>query len=330
MPFFGLLRKKKEITNGFLWGIFVYATTFLLVGSPNILYGKANYSDLLYSNLVSAPLGTSNYILPYPWWLYLPIKQYPILFGNPLYILSIIGFIFLIIYLLHKKNWKKLANKYYIFLLTGFILFIVSLIPLAIGAAANRLLVLLPFLSLISSIFITILYRLYRGFLKNCLIVVLLILLIVQFVESATWMYIKIKSNPQIVASNWIEKNIKKGSIIDIENIPIYQFLPDIVLKEFYEQQYNLKLVYRYKYNVVDSKTKSLDSIVIITNDTVNQKLFKESAKNDLVKRLSHEGYKKVIVFYSDQLYKSLFVTDVDLYQAGIISTPLTISVYKK
>jgi len=328
--YFWFMRGKKKDYRWIMIGILVYVLAFLVFGSPDLIYGKADYSDLLTSNLVAAPAQTNNFILPYVWWIYFPLKQYPILFGHSAYFLAIGGFIFLIINLYKKGSWKKDENKYAVFLLASFTLFALSLIPLQIGAIGNRLLVLLPFLSLITSLSLTLFYKYLHGISIKILICVICILFILQLCESMVWMDVKYTSNPQKDASIWIEKNITKGTTIDIENIPIYQFLPDNVLNDFYDKQYGMKKDYQYRYNVVSYTTEKLDSIVIVTDDVIDQELFRTSTKNSLVERLEKEKYKRIAVFSPNPLYHITFANDRDYYFAGLDPSPLTITVYKK
>ena len=111
-------------------------------------------------------------------------------------------------------------------------MFLLSLIPLGLGAAGNRSLVLLPFMALLSAKFIVNMLR--RNKHKLHIAIFIGILALLQFYESSVVIYAKYSKNVLQKSSEWIINNIPKGTVIGIENIPIYQTLPDIVLKEYY------------------------------------------------------------------------------------------------
>ncbi|MBU3978188.1 hypothetical protein KKE68_00620 [Patescibacteria group bacterium] len=311
-------------------GTFFYALTFILIGSPNILFGLADYRELLYSNLISGPQGTDNLILPYPWWIYLVINVLPALFGHPLYTLGLVSFLYLLFSLFIRRAWKKKLNRHNIFFLVSFILFIISLVPLKMGATGNRALVLLPFLALISGIVVEKVFKNIKTFYKFLLIIILILIVFFQLFESTVWMHTKLHIDPQKQSSLWIEKNITRDTTIGVENIVIYQSLPNIIVKEFYSNQYNKKLKSLYAYKIIDGKTKNLPRIVVITNGEIQMKMLKQSVKKNLINRLQKEGYKKIATFSPDLAYYKLFLNDIDYYNTSIIALPLTISVYKK
>src|SRR3989344_4209858 len=132
--------------------------------------------------------------------------------------------------------------------------------------------------------------------------------------------------SPQEKSSRWIEKNIPKESFIGIENIPIYQNLPDIIQKEFYYSEYGVNHKNNFKYQIIEGKTRSLPSVIVITNGEIERKLLKKSAKKKLMTRIEQEGYKRIKVFTPD--FKYMKISDIDYYFSWMLAAPSTVSVY--
>jgi hypothetical protein len=293
--------------------------------------GSADYRDLLYSNLVTGPQVTELYSLGEPWWSYLGLRQYPTIFGKFFCFLSIGSIIYLFGLLVIKKDWKRNFSKSSVFLFIAFLFFLISLLPLKLGAVGNRALVLLPFFALISGVAFTNLYTQANKLFKHVLIALLIIGGIIHGGEAASWIYTKVHVDSQKESSVWIENNIANGATIGIENIPIYQSLPNIVMKEFYQKQYNDKQTEnRYAYELVDCTMKRLPGYVVISNDEIGTKIMKSSPKKCLVQRLEKEHYRKLAKFSPDFTYYKFFYNEDDYFLAGMIPLPLTISVYKK
>ena len=141
----------------------------------------------------------------------------------------------------------------------------------------------------------------------------------------------KLDQNIRATSSQWMIEHIAKSQIIGIENIPIYQPIPDIIQKEFYFSQYKIPQNSIYKYVVIDSKTPHLPDIIILANDEIISSLYKISAQKDLLRRMKHDGYKRTIVFSSNLSYYLPFGDKRDYYLTGpLVTSPLTISIYKK
>lgn len=159
----------------------------------------------------------------------------------------------------------------------------------------------------------------------------IVLVVVAQLYESFAWVYIKLVRSPQEISSSWIEKNIQKNQTIGIENIPIYQLLPDIIQKEFYFNQYNVKQENRYTYQIIDSRSNRLPSVIILTNGETEAKLLKKSPKKNLIKRLEREGYKKLAVFYPDFTYYKIYATEIDYYlSGGLVMSPVITTVFMK
>lgn len=324
-------KKNKKIQYKFIFlGVLTFLITLIIFGIPNVLIGRADYRELLYSNLVTGPGATNNLLLPYPWWIYLSIRQYPYTFGHAFFYVSVISLVCIAVFLISKYRWKNARNKNYVFLLLGFFLFSTSLIPLKINATGNRILVLLPFLSLITGVAVSQLYHAFHGKFKNLFVIFISILIISHLVESSILIYTKLHIDPQQISSEWIEKHIPSGSHIGLENIPIYQSMPNIILKEFYFTQYNTHNKTKYTYEVIDVNTKKIPSVVIISYDEIDKRVYRNSSKKSLIKRLNQEGYRKIAVFTPDLTYHKFIGNDEDYYFSGLISSPLSISVYKQ
>lgn len=330
LAFYLFIPAKKRNYKYIFIGIFFYSATFILIGSPNILFGRADYRELLYSNLITGPQQTTNIIFSNPWWVYLTLTNYPILFGHLFYYLGLLSTICIYYFLLVKSRWKIKSSKNILFLMISFTLFIASIAPLKIGAIGNRVIVLLPFLSLTTGIFLSRLHNVSRGVYRYALIILLVALISTQFFESAIWIYTKLSRDPQKESSEWIQKKVKADTVIGIENIPIYQYLPNIIVKEFYQKLYQVNKETKYNYEIIDYKSKRLPAFIVITNDELSTKHFKQSPKNILIKRLLQDGYKKMAVFTPDLILYKLIGSDVDYYFSGIIPSPSTISFYYK
>lgn len=229
--------------------------------------------------------------------------------------------------------WKALINKKIkkyrieLFLLLSLVLFFASLLPLRIWANGNKLLVILPFAVLISSIFLQRFIRL-TFINKKIILTILVISLFFQIVQSSVFMLMKLEKDVRLESSEWIKINIMKGSVIGIENIPIYQLLPDIVIKEFYQKEKTPNKETNFYFKVIDSQTKDLPKIIVITFAELEGKFYKKSEKKDLLQRLKKENYSERKVFKSDILYY-LFKNEIDMFLSGLIPIP-TITIYEK
>lgn len=287
-----------------IYGLIICFLSALLLGIPDILLGKGDIREFIYSNLSSSPGQTWNFILPLPWYIYLPFRVFPLDFG---YIFSIISFSSILYYIKTKDRNIKI-------ILIGLFFFIVSLIPLKIYAGGNRFLVLLPFLALLSGAFIQ------KIVVKNRALYLVFILFLSQSYQSIQSLSYKWNIDPRVVSSKWIELNIPKGSEIGLENIPIYQSIPDLILKDFYSKEdfKNYRPLYRYK--IVDNSS-SLPNYVIITNKNFDSQYMQKSEKKDLIKRLNKDNYGTLKKF---NVYEGVYRfsgNNLDLYLSGLVQT---------
>jgi hypothetical protein len=166
--------------------------------------------------------------------------------------------------------------------------------------------------------------------LRAIVVMFMIAFLVVQAAESYIWVYLKVSPLPEQTSSIWILNNVPKGATIGLENIPLYQFEPDFVLKEFYQKLYNPKLRTRYNYSVIDSKTKQLPKFIVLSDVYFERKYLKVSDKNYLVARLKATGYRDIKDFYLKlPIYGNL---DKNYYTPyfGLLAYPESISIFSK
>jgi glycosyltransferase involved in cell wall biosynthesis len=305
-------------------GLLTFVVTFVLMGIPDlVLLHKGSYYEYFYSNIVSGPNLTENFILKFPWYLYLLIVQYPILFGISFYLIFIVSLFYVIFKMIYKWLKNKQSERKVIFLLFSLVLFGISLAVLKINAWGNRSLVLLPFMALI----VAYLLKDLRKYSKNIYYILLVILLIIQCIQTFDINFIKLRKNTREISSEWFVKNISNKEIIGLENIPIYQGIPDVLLKDYYLQNKSNNI--NYKFKIVDSKTLNLPQTLVVTNFDFDKVMVRDSEKRKLMSRVFINKYKKIDSFLSNFLIIDKVFNYNDIYFAGLI--PLTsIDIYKK
>jgi len=329
LSFFIFTSRSQKRFKTLLLGLVLFTLTFGLFGIPDVILGKAQYGEFLSSNLLNNSEATSNFIYEFPHWsLYLLLKILPSNFGHAFFIIFSLAFIGMTLRIVNAFiNKKTTTIKIELFFYISLILFSFSLGFLKIWANGNRLLVLLPFLVLISSIFIIHIANHTFLFKKKIILLVIIFIFFIQFFESLLFVSMKWGVDVRYSSSKWLVQNIPKGSTIGVENIPIYQLLPDIIVKEFYTIQYNPITTTIFKYKIIDAKTDNLPSIIVIANKELEGKYFKKSAKKDLLQRINRENYviKKVFKPYGG-LYL-IFNTELDMFLSGLVPIP-TLTVY--
>jgi glycosyltransferase involved in cell wall biosynthesis len=329
---FFLFSDKKEIKK-LLLSVFIVGLIFLTVGIPDMLLGKGNYSELLYSTLVKSPQIDAGYNLGMAAWIFLVLKEYPSLLGYFLTFISYLGLLYwTVLFLLKILQKKLLVYKLEFFLYVTAIIFFISTIAFGIDGGGNRVLVLLPFFVLLSAAFVKDVLERFGKFprLKWLITIAIIIGLSVQILQSYAWLSVKLAPDPRSVSSQWIVKNIPVNSTIGLENIPIYQMLPDILLKEFYLKQHDNKLQTRYNYSVISATDNTLPKYVIVTSDYNNVGYLKNSPKKDLVKKLTKEKYKRIATFSPNLKYYNYFADRIYLIITNVMPLPITISIYEK
>jgi hypothetical protein len=322
----GLKRKFKEIILGLLTLIAV----FIPLGIPDLILGKGDYGEFLYSNLVATPNSYGNLLTGFNvWWQYLLLKIFPIDFGYVFFAIYIVGILYWLITITNNFFHKKLSEiKTEVFLLICFLLFAVSLISLGIGANGNRLLVLLPFLALLSATFLQRIKKRFSNHL-TALAIVFLVIIIVQLFQSLIIVYVKWIPDVRQTSSQWMQKNLRKDTLIGIENIPIYQMLPDIIVKEFYSKERIHDYQTNFKYQIIDWSSKKLPPIIIIANKELELSFLKESPKKLLIDRLTIEKYKEIIEFKPPEILY-LFMGNYLNFSVSGLGPMSTISIFEK
>lgn len=320
-------------------GLLIYLLTFIIFGIPDLVLGKGNIIEYLRSNLIRTPSEISyNYNLGMHYLPFLIFKIYPVTFGRFLYLTFIASTVLFIIYGIKKKFLKKifsrdfrLKHSNYIILSLCFLFFVASLYPLRLGALGNRILVLLPFIAITSVLGIKFIYDRTRSILlKYFFIVAIMVLGFFQSFETFSWIHLRLSTDPRSESSKWIIKNISKKITIGIENIPIYQLLPDLIVKEFYLNQYSRTRDNRFEYKVINSRSVNLPKTIVLSNDEIERKYLKKSDKKDLVYRLKRENYKKIAEFKPNFKYFNILNNEFDFYISGFSIAPNNISVFSK
>ncbi len=312
-----------------LIGILVFLALFIVLGIPDLFFRWGDYMEYLFSNIIIGPKQDSNYVLGFSnKWTYILFVLFSMAFGHAFYILFFTAFTYWFIKIIKWFYFKKYTyHKNEVFLFVSFVMFLLSLIPLGLGATGNRSLVLLPFIALLSAKFIVNVLK--RNKYKLHIAIFIGILVLLQFYESSVVIYAKYSKNVLQKSSEWIVKNIPKGTVIGIENIPIYQTLPDIVLKEYYLNALDKYVKTDYLYKIINASSESLPKIVIVTNRYVHEKYLIRSSKKDLLARLKKENYRIVGEFKPNPQLYNLFRNDLDYYQSGL-NFVLPVTIYEK
>src|SRR3989344_635983 len=322
--FYYFTPRKTMSVKDLVLGLIAFISVFVLLGIPDVVLGKGSYYEYLHSNLVSGPSASDNYVLGSSWWLFLLTSELSVVFGHFTYLVFVFCFFILIF------NFRGFRDKEAVFLLVSLIIILLSLVPLKLSATGNRLLVLLPYLSLLAVVALDRLYKSMSGMTKKLILPFFLIGTAFQLVETYSWVTIKLNRDPRAISSEWMTSNIRPGSIIGIENIPIYQMLPDITLKEFYSSKsYGAWTDTIYKYEIIDSNIRQLPQTVVVSDPDVAIRYFKQSPKKDLVLRLRKEGFNETKIDTPREINK-IFVKDINFHLSGLVATPLSISIFTK
>lgn len=330
IAYFLFTKRKKWDYSTLAKGLFVVLFIFSLVGIPDVFlnFRKSDYFEFYFSNLVGVPQSSSNYILPRSMWLFLILQQYPILFGHGFFFLMFFSFLYGV-YAFFRSLRKKTLFKHRteIFILLGLLLFAGSLVILKLSSSGNRTLVLLPFLTIACALVIKNMLRNLYIF-KRVFICLLIIIFVVQILETTSWLSVKLFEDPRATASAWILKNIPKGSLIGLENIPIYQMIPDIALKEFYTKQYYTRRKTNYNYTLVDT-TKKLPPYIIITALEFDTKYMKVSPRKQLLAQMQKQGYERKKYFPANLQFYRFFGNELNFYIPNLVPQS-SISIYSR
>ncbi len=337
LPLFGvyiiafLLFYKKPLKNlnKLFTGVLIYVAVFLIFGLPDLFFNSASYIELLKVNLLSVTKagGFNNLNINMPGWQILFFLHYPSVFGYFTLGVFILSIIFSLAFILRNILRGKFVHvKTIVFILLSLAGFCASLATLGIGAANDRILVLLPFMAITVSFALN--FVLQKEYLKSLIVVVFVIGFLLQAIQTASWLYFKYETPLQESSSIWIMRNIPKGTLIGIENIPIYQGLPDIALKEFYTQQKYPYGDYSYHYQVIGLDTKHFPDTVIVTSGELNTEYLKNSPKQQLVEKLNREGFEDIRNFKLDTRFFDIFSNKLNLLDWNLVPQPSEITIY--
>jgi hypothetical protein len=303
------------------WGLALCFLVFVLVGIPDVLLGivkMREYSEFFQSNLVTNPGLTVNYLLKMPWWLYLLVIQLPSQFGYGLWLLFLVSLVCWAGGVV-RRGWVKKDEALVVWSL---VVFGVSLMPLKLMAAGNRSLVLLPFMViLVVVIFARILVSGGRFWLRGLMVG----LVALQVVEAVMAVRLKWQEDPRLVASAWIEERVPVGTRIGLENVPVYQMVPDILLKDYYWQQYGLEEG-QYHYQIVDEDSEAWPEIVVVS-DWMRTKFEQKSGKARLMKKLADKGYEERQRFDRGATLEEQLVDRLGLLRPRFMPVPGEISI---
>jgi len=316
-----------------LLGVSIYLFTVVFFGIPDLIFGGRNMWQYIYDNVIKAPGSLSTFNFGQPILSFTVLNRLPVIFGHLFYVLSFFSFIyFLIITVSHYLHKQYKEFKFELFLVLSFLIFTLSILLLGLTLSANRALVILPFMVVFCLYFLRDLFRFLqaKSVLRLIIIIFFVLFLVIQTTESYLWLYLKMSPLPEQTSSAWILKNIPKGANIGLENIPLYQFEPDFILKEFYQKQYNSKANTRYRYLIVNNKTNKLPSYVILSNVYFEKKYLKVSDKNNLVYKMKQEGYRDIKNFSIELPIYSRFDSNYYTPYFGLLAYPETISVFSK
>jgi len=325
-----ILSKKINLKQ-FILCVFSAIFIFAFLGIPDLIFNKGSYWQLISSTLLQPLKEGTTFNIKQPVGIFLLFNEYPSVFGYVLVLLSYVSFIYWTIIFFGKILTGKIGNyRFNLFVFLTFFIFLGSLLIFGLDGGGNRALVLLPFMILLSAFFIDdLIVKLKINSKQVKVFTVFLVFgLIFQFAQSFSWTTVKLFPDPRVSSSSWIINNIPAGSTIGIENIPIYQSLPDLILKEYSLKEHNKKTKNEYEYNIVSSESKSLTKYVVITQYYKNMDYIKKSPKKDLFNRLKKEKYKKITAFSPDLRFFDLFSDRLNFII--IFPSPVTVSIYEK
>jgi hypothetical protein len=341
--------KLRQNSSWAFLGTAVFIGVFCLVGIPDVLLHRGDYREFLYSNLISGPQTTQNIKLNANEFFYLFFRHYPVIFGHAFFFLILVSLVFFLLLLAKKTlssrpkrrdlfksvtTFKKIPrltlftrndSRTNIFLISSFLFFLVSILPLKMTATGNRSLVLLPFFTLLCALAVQ---KLQRQLPTSKILInsILVAIICIQFFETYSWINIKLSPDPRQTSSVWIQTHIPQHSHIGLENIPIYQMIPDLILKDYYTGNFNPKAKTQYQYAIIDAKTKQLPPYIIISGADYETTYLKTSPKKDLINRLKKSGYKQIAEFTPNLKLYYLFNNELNYYLSAIIpSDPITI-----
>ncbi len=312
-------------------GLISYFLIVIFFGIPDIIFNGKSIYEYLYSNL-TLTANLSNYVKTgYSTFSFIMLHNFPTIFGHPLFLLFCLSLIYFLKLIRESVINKEKIYKFYLIILLYFIIFIFSFYPIInLGPSANRVLVILPAMVLIIAISVSEFIKNLSGNKKILVIFILFICIFLQIFETYCWVLLKHTPAPQETSSSWVLKNIKPYTTIGLENIPLYQKEPDIVLKEFYNKQYKTNLKLKYNYQIVDYNTKNLPEVIIVSDVKLSEESERNTSKINLINKLNKENYKIITTFSPALNFYYFFGNTFNFVSSGLIAYPGDITIFKK
>lgn len=272
----------------------------------------------------------SSTIMGIPYRVFYITTMYPSLFGHLSYTFFLTSFYFTVLFCLFNLFKKDLQTKRLQFLLIGTLLFLLSMYSLSIEARGSRLLVLLPFFALLGTITYHIVAKEIKQRYKIFLPIILGLIIIFQSIDSLSWISLREVPSIRYTSSEWVKQYIPRGSTIGVEVVPIFQDLPDMLLKDYYTKQYIPTYQGLYHYEDLMITTQQLPSIIVLSNtDAVEKNIMFSPQKRHILTLLHQLHYKKIKTFSSQTFYYDLFNSPV-VYFNGLPAIAQTISIYER
>ncbi len=333
IPFYGLhyflfIKEWRKHLPVLLNGVAICAVVMIGLGIPDIALGINDYAEVITDVVFNYPQNTANYLLGLPYWWYLLVKQLPQTFGYSLVMFFMLA-LAAIIRRLWSSGWQAtLHQKFTLWIMLGLALFLVSTLPLKLFVAGNRSLVFLPPITILIGLGLKDwkLMDWHNSWKKQLKVILIIVMLSLQIMQGIAWMTVKWSPDPRQESSEWIANQVNPGSTIGVIGHPIYTRVPDIVLLDFFQQQYggNLGL---YRYQVIEDVPGKLPQYVLLIS-AEEAAIQKNSLTNEVGLALDQAGYQPVAVFYAKLDYVHRFATDADFLIPNLIPTPSSIVVY--
>ena len=273
--------------------LLIVGVLFATLGAPDVIFRGRNWGDQPKDVFVDRPDDWDNLQIAGTYWQFLLTREFPEIFGYGLYGLALLGIWFLL-----RKPEK---NSFTVSL--GLLGAYTSLTFLGIWGGSNRASVLLPYGAVLAGTALGAL---------NWRRSIAVVLITWQMGQSITWLGFKWR--PDLRQTSQI-LTLKP---VGVENIPIYQMLPDQVLLQVYRRS--------AQFPVISVSASKLPDTVLVTDDQIEPLLWRKTAKTELLQRLSHENFRKTQGFSVDMGVVNPIIFKI----ANLIPMPLSIGVYER
>lgn len=330
LAYFLYTKDKQKNWSWLSYGLTSAFLIFCIFGIPDLLVlARGEYLEFLYDNIVRVPKQTAHFVVPGGPWFYLLFIQLPVQFGYGWLVLTVgttLGVLFKKIKGL-KIVWGTANEK---LLFATILAFLTSLLPLKMYMVGNRAVVLLPFVVLVAAVCYKYLsIYLYETKMNLYLPIFCGLCLALQLFQTFTWLELRWHTDPRTEASAWLANNLKSGTTLGLEPIPLYQMVPDLVLADFYRGEYLPEYKKIYTYQVISPQTQKLPQYILITNASSSD-FVKDTTKSELVKKITTDGYSEIKSFTPSWERFKYFGTPRDFYFSGLPAMPNDITIYSR